>query len=255
MTDSYGLLTDLQWQVIQPILNTGARWRQLDLRMVVTAIFYKDRTGCQWRFVPADLPCWQSVAYYFYRWQRLGLVERLNQRVNELDREQAGREVHPSVLSIDSQSVKLGPRICEHRGTDGGKKVNGRKRSIATDTGGRIWAAQVTAANIHDSKSAITMLVQLPGQRLELMVGDKAYNGAFKKACQAAGLRFELGSRPESEKGFVPVSKRWTVERTFAWMAFHRQLAHDFCFNPACHRAWIFMFNISICLKRLTNST
>ena len=183
------------------------------------------------------------------------MIDWLNQQVNELDRLAAGREAQPSVLSIDSQSVKLGPRICEHRGTDGGKNINGRKRSIAADTGGRIWAAQVTAANIHDSKSAMTMLIRLPRQRLELMVGDSAYNGAFKEACQARGLRFELGSRPESEKGFVPVSKRWTVERTFAWMAFHRQLAHDFCFNPACHVAWIFIFNISLCLKRLTNSS
>ena len=255
MTDQYQLLTDSQWQVISTHLQTRARWRRLELRSVVTAILYKLKTGCQWRFLPRDLPCWQSVSYYFYRWRKGGLIESLNGRANELDRQTAGKEPHPSVLSIDSQSVKLGQRINEHRGTDGGKKVNGRKRHIAADTDGRVHCAHVTAADVHDSKAALPMLIKLPRQRLELMVGDSAYNGIFHRACLEAGLRFELGSRPESSQGFVPVSKRWPVERTFAWMNFYRQLNHDFCFNPDCHAAWIMLFNIAVCLKRLTNSS
>ena len=133
--------------------------------------------------------------------------------------------------------------------------MNGRKRHIATDTGGRVYSAHVTAADVHDSMAALLMLIRLPRQRLELMVGDQAYNGIFKEAYLKAGLRFELGSRPESAQGFVPVSKRWPVEKTFAWMNFYRQLNHDFCFNPACHTAWILLFNIYVCLKRLTNSS
>ena len=134
MTDQYQLLTDPQWQVISTLVQTRARWRHLELRAVVTAILYKCRTGCQWRFLPRDLPRWQSVAYYFYRWRRQGMIDWLNQQVNELDRLAAGREAQPSVLSIDSQSVKLGPRICEHRGTDGGKigRASCRERVCST---------------------------------------------------------------------------------------------------------------------------
>lgn len=49
--------------------------------------------------------------------------------------EQQGKEAFPSLMYIVSQSVKL----FEHRETDAHKKVNGRKRQLLVDTGGRIW--------------------------------------------------------------------------------------------------------------------
>ncbi len=60
-------LSDEQWALIEPMI-TG--WKQervarsatgdsgsCDLREVVNAIFYQNRTGCQWRMLPHDLPC------------------------------------------------------------------------------------------------------------------------------------------------------------------------------------------------------
>ena len=36
-----------------------------------------------------------------------GLFEQLNRTLNQLDRQQEGRAAYPSILSINSQSVKL----------------------------------------------------------------------------------------------------------------------------------------------------
>ncbi|TYZ07587.1 transposase [Hymenobacter lutimineralis] len=100
---------------------------------------------------------WTAV-YYFYRWQRLGLRQRLNKVINALDRMAHERTPTPALACVDSQSVRLAPRIYEHRGLGAGKLVNGRKRQILTDSSGRIWAAHVHAAHRHDSTGALAML-------------------------------------------------------------------------------------------------
>lgn len=101
----------------------------------------------------------------------------MNIKLNQLDRKSQGREPDPSVLCIDSQSVKLAPFLCEFRGLDPNKRVNGRKRQLAVDTQGRLWAADVHAANTHDGPGAIAMIgtmVWAAGERLEKVYGDQA---------------------------------------------------------------------------------
>ena len=35
--------------------------RTVDIREVLNAIFYRVRTGCQWRMLPSDFPAWYHV--------------------------------------------------------------------------------------------------------------------------------------------------------------------------------------------------
>ena len=151
MVDGYQPLTDSQWQVISLLLPMQ-RKRRLCLRQVFNALLYVCRTGCQWRALPAEFPAWTAVYYYFYRWQHTGLWPQLNAVLNQLDRVAQHQEATPAFACVDSQSVKLAPRIHEQRGLDGGKHVNGRKRQVLTDSNGRIWVAHVHAANAHDSR-------------------------------------------------------------------------------------------------------
>ena len=65
-------LTDEQWAILEPLLQRAdgpGRPTELDLRTVVNALLYKNRTGCQWRMLPSDFPPHSSVRYYFDKWR------------------------------------------------------------------------------------------------------------------------------------------------------------------------------------------
>ncbi len=64
--------SDEQWALIEPLLpqvRTGGRPEKHSRRAVVDAILYVERTGCAWRQLPADFPPWQTVYWYFNRWE------------------------------------------------------------------------------------------------------------------------------------------------------------------------------------------
>ena len=92
--------------------------------------------------------------YYFFRRWQFAVWARLNEALNRADCLAANRAATPSLVCVDSQSVNLASSIFEHRGTDGGKHINGRKRQIATDVEWRIFACFMHAVNGHDGTVA-----------------------------------------------------------------------------------------------------
>jgi len=76
------------------------------LREIWNAIFYQARTGCQWRYLPHDLPPHEDVWKHFCRWRDAGVIEAVHDALRVKVRVQAGREPTPSAAIIDSQSVK-----------------------------------------------------------------------------------------------------------------------------------------------------
>lgn len=256
MTPQWQPLTDYQWAAISPIFDLQ-RKRKHDLRQILDSIFWLLRTGCQWRNLPPSWPPWQAVYYYFDQWKKANLFEQINARVNQLDRQQAGREPFPSVLCIDSQSVKLAPMIYEHRGRDAHKLVNGRKRTLVVDTQGRLWVADVASATGADGPLAVPLvgsIVWRCGERLEKVFGDQAYNGVFARELAEWSINFEKAARPESAQGFVPVAKRWVVERTIAWTNFFRRIVKDYEYTISSSVNWLYLANIQIMLQRMETS-
>src|SRR5919108_435976 len=156
-------LTDEQWALVEPLIPVypGGRPRKTSMRDVLDAILYLLRTGCQWRYLPKDFPPRSTVWGYFDQWRHNGTLDRIHDALRERLREAEGREPTPSAGSLDSQSVKA-PGPGEAKGTDGGKKVKGRKRHIAVDTLGLLLAVVVTAANVSDGRGACQLLDRMP---------------------------------------------------------------------------------------------
>lgn len=127
---------------------------------MVDAILYVVRTGCAWRQLPADFPPWQTVYWYFNRWEQGKVTEAILPVVRGQLRVQEGRDPEPSAGLIDSQSVKGADTVGrDSRGYDAGKKINGRKRFIVTDTLGLLLCVVVLSAGVQDRDGAKPVLL------------------------------------------------------------------------------------------------
>ena len=162
MQTSFSEFTDSQWQFMDKII-ADQRKRKHSLRAILNAIFSLNNTGSQWRDaaqrnLDSKYPPWQTVFYYraafrFTQFKQRGIWENILDTVVVNVRKRQGRQDTPSLLAIDSQSVKKVQFINEETGIDGGKNVNGRKRTILVDTLGLPLSIKVTAANISDNQS------------------------------------------------------------------------------------------------------
>ncbi len=166
-------LSDARWELIEPVL---AAWRferrggaldfgrpqEHDLRAIMDAILYVDRTGVRWCYLPHGFPHWNTVYGYFARWQQEGVFAQFNGLLRQLLRQKEGWDAQPSACVIDAQSVKPSTSVpASGQGIDAGKKIAGRKRSIVTDTIGLLLAVLVTAANVQDSIVGAQLLDQV----------------------------------------------------------------------------------------------
>jgi transposase len=54
-------LDDPEWQRIEPLVaqkGGSGKKRTVNIREILNTLFYRTRTGCQWRMLPKDLSPW-----------------------------------------------------------------------------------------------------------------------------------------------------------------------------------------------------
>lgn len=252
MREKFEKLTDSQWQVIAKFFPVQ-RKRKLNLRDIVNAIRYINETGCQWRNLPEVFPAWNAVYYYFRAWKKNGTLLTLNLGLNMLERKEWEKEATPSLVCVDSQSIKVAPFIRADKGIDAHKKINGRKRQVLVDTLGLVWAVFIHAANGADSVFGSKVLEALKTVlvRVEAILVDQGYDGQFFDTARTLfNVEVEISSKPPSTKGFVPVKWRWVSERTFGWFNFFRRLSKDYEKTKESSESWILWANCQMILSK-----
>ncbi len=208
----------------------SAKLRKHDPFDVLEAIFFIVYTGCQWGKLPLGYPPHKTVYYHYRSWSARGYLEKTLRTLVIMKRHESGHPLFPTMTVIDSQSVRTGlPHAVS--GIDGGKRVKGIKRHIAVDSNGYPLGADITTANVHDSKGAERMMCHVLSdhKQVTLIKADMGYRGAFKdKPLDEMGRTLESVKSNYGEKGFVPVAGRWVVERTFSWIQTYRRLMRNY---------------------------
>ena len=200
-----------------------------DKRKVVAGIFWILDNGAKWKDLPAEYGSKSTVHRWFKKWVGAGVFESIMRDAGRCVEERRGYRLYECF--IDAMFTKA-------KGGGGGigctKVGKGVKIMVLVDARGLPVAVDTAPANRHESHLVQQMFdFMLPAEQPERIIGDKAYDDdALDADVAKKGIEMiaphRSNRRPENKtqdgRPLRRYSRRWTVERTIAWLQHFRRL-------------------------------
>ena len=165
------MLTDEHWSKLRKILLQIGIYLKPKLRLTIEGILYRMRVGCPWRDVPREFGKWYSIYQTFNRWSAKGNLTKLfNALINEPDTE--WEFIDGSIVKAHQHSSGAATNENEAIGLSRGG--NTTKIHMAVDSYGLPIHFKITGGEVHDSKMAPELIVDLPAA--DFVIADKGYD-------------------------------------------------------------------------------
>ena len=251
-------LTRKEWKFVKKHLpkRKNKHCLKWSWRIILNAIYYLQRTGCQWRYLPDSFPPWKTVYHYARIWKINGFWENLNTALREMLRLREGRNQQPSACSMDTQVSSI-TAVGGLSGYNGYKSIKGRKRFTLVDTLGLLLKDKIVPGDWSETDAAMVGLEGLEQEfpRIELLWADQGFKGwefiAWLKGTVKWKLELTSGISKPGKPDFQVAPKRWVVERTYAWLLRNRRLSRSHERLPEMEESLIYSCMTRLMLRRL----
>ena len=88
MSMMQSVFSDAAWSVWEPLIEEvrpKGKTPPKNLRRTISAIFWRHQNGAKWRALPFEFGPWWIAAQLFIRWSKLGVWQRLFEKVRDRD--------------------------------------------------------------------------------------------------------------------------------------------------------------------------
>jgi transposase len=134
-------------------------------------------------------------------------------------------------------------------------KLPGRKPGLAVDVLGLVIAVVVLAASAHDNAVGIVLLDKVAADAVQKALVDQGFKNAVVAHGEKMGVDVEIVERNPDQTGFVPIPKRWIVERSYGILMLHRKLVRDYEHLPRGSESRVYWAMTAVILRRMTGTT
>ncbi len=253
-------LKDEQWELIrkhfpeESIPDDRPGRKPVPTRAVLEAVLWILNTGAQWQMLPQSYPNYKTVHRRFQKWCRNEVLRKILTDLANTLREQGEIDERESFIDATFAMAKGG-------GNEIGKTKRGKGVKIMgiVDKNGLPLAVCTHAANHHEvTLVQLTFDFYMIEAKPEKLIGDKAYDSDdLDDELRKDGIDMISPHKANRKKeptqdgrSLRRYSRRWLVERFFAWLQWHRRLLVRWEYYAENFLGFVQLASINILLKR-----
>jgi len=209
-----------------PVSSKGGR-PPIPKRDALRGIFWILDNGAKWKDLPREFGSKSAVHRWFSTWVKAGVFERIMRDAGRLVEERGGYRLYECFIDGTFSKARGGGD-----GVGVTKAGKGVKIMVLVDARGLPVAVDTCSATPHESRLVQGLFdFMLTADTPERLIGDKAYDSdALDNELAAFGTEMiaphRRNRRHKTQDGRVlrRYRRRWTVERTIAWLQNYRRL-------------------------------